>query len=145
MRSGTISVTAEKLVESLWKWHKKYLIKERLSGLKCQLIYIFDVLLQHGSETVEEVFRAMFYFMRHNRRDIQSDALHAIGFVCVHHHKFMLESKLKMLYIDILTQEFYPEQHKTKVLNNIESFLIEEEAQMIRNDKICKWFFSPFH
>ena len=56
----------------------------------------------------------------------------------------MLESKLKMLYIDILTQEFYPEQHKTKVLNNIESFLIEEEAQMIRNDKICKWSFSPF-
>ena len=117
-------------------------IRERLymPGLKCHLIW-FYVLLQHGSETVEEVFRAMFYFMRHNRRDIQSDALHAIGFVCVHHHKFMLESKLKMLYIDILTQEFYPEQHKTKVLNNIESFLIEEEAQMIRNDKICKWPF----
>ena len=56
----------------------------------------------------------------------------------------MLESKLKMLYIDILTQEFYPEQHKTKVLNNIESFLIEEEAQMIRNDKICKWSFFLF-
>jgi hypothetical protein len=111
-----------------------------MPGLKCHLIY-FYVLLQHGSETVEEVFRAMFYFMRHNRRDIQSDALHAIGFVCVHHHKFMLESKLKMLYIDILTQEFYPEQHKTKVLNNIESFLIEEEAQMIRNDKICKLSF----
>ena len=76
--------------------------------------------------------------MRHNRREIQSDALAAIGFVCVRHHKFMLESKLKMLYIDILTQEFYPEQHKVKVLNNIENFLIEEENQMIRPDKNCK-------
>ena len=82
----------------------------------------------------------MFYFMRHNRREIQSDALHAIGFVCVRHHKFMLESKLKRLYIDILTQEFYPEQHKIKVLNNIECFLIEEEAEMIRNDKKCEFF-----
>ena len=76
--------------------------------------------------------------MRHNRREIQSDALHAIGFVCVRHHKFMLEKKLKMLYIDILTQEFYPEQHKIKVLNNIENFLVEEEASMIRMDKQCK-------
>ena len=80
----------------------------------------------------------MFYFMRHNKREIQSDALHAIGNVCVRHHKFMLESKLKMLYIDILTQSFYPEQHKSKVLNNIESFLIEEELEMIRRDKSCK-------
>ena len=93
---------------------------------------------QSGAETVEEVFRTMFYFFRHNRREIQSDALTAIGHVSVRHHKFMLESKLKMLYIDILTQEFYPEQHKVKVLNNIENFLIEEENQMIRQDKNCK-------
>lgn len=80
----------------------------------------------------------MFYFMRHIRREIQLDALHAIGFVCVRHHKFMLESKLKTLYIDILLQAFYPEQHKVKVLNNIEGFLIEEEARMIRMDHQCK-------
>ena len=87
---------------------------------------------------MEEAFRTMFYFMRHSRREIQSDALHAIGSVCVRHHKFMLETKLKMLYIDILTNELYPDQHKIKVLNNIESFLIEEEATMIRMDKHCK-------
>ena len=87
---------------------------------------------------MEEVFRTLFYFMRHDRREIQSDALHAIGFVCVRHHKFMLESKLKMLYIDILTHELYPEQHKIKVLNNIENFLVEEEARMIRMDQHCK-------
>lgn len=76
--------------------------------------------------------------MRHNRREIQSDALGAIGFVCVRHHNFMMESKLKSLYIDILQQPFYPEQHKIKVLNNIECFLVEEELRMIRMDKHWK-------
>jgi len=80
----------------------------------------------------------MFYFMRHRERQIQSDALGAIGFVCVRHHKFMLESKLKMLYIDILSSEFYPSEHKVKVLQNIELFLIEEEARMIRHDQHWK-------
>ena len=49
----------------------------------------------------------------------------------------MMENKLKTIYIDILSTEFYPVEHKTKVLNNIELFLIEEEAQMIKLDK--KW------
>ena len=87
---------------------------------------------------MEEVFRVMFYFMRHRERQIQSDALGAIGFVCVRHHKFMLESKLKMLYIDILSSEFYPSEHKVKVLQNVELFLIEEEARMIRQDQHWK-------
>lgn len=86
----------------------------------------------------------MFYFMRHNKREIQSDALHAIGFVCVRHHNFMLESKLKMLYIDILTNELYPVQHKIKVLTNIESFLSEEEIRMIKMDQHCKFFFNCY-
>lgn len=80
----------------------------------------------------------MFYFMRHHKREVQLDALAAIGSVCVRHHKFMMESKLKTLYIDILTAEYYPTEHKVKVLNNIESFLVEEEAQMIKADKHCK-------
>ena len=51
----------------------------------------------------------------------------------------MMESKLKMIYKDILTSEFYPVEHKTKVLNNIELFLVEEEAVMIKMDKHCKY------
>ena len=50
----------------------------------------------------------------------------------------MMESKLKTLYIDIMTQSFYPTEHKVKVLSNVESFLVEEEARMIRQDKHCK-------
>ena len=87
---------------------------------------------------MEEVFRNMFYFMRHRERQIQSDALGSIGNVCVRHHKFLMESKLKMLYIDILTHELYPVEHKVKVLNNIELFLVEEELRMIKQDQHWK-------
>ena len=72
-------------------------------------------ILQHGEKTVEHVFSTMFYFMRHSSRDIQSESLNALGFVCVRHYNFMLEYKLKNLYIDILSKEFYPTQHKTQV------------------------------
>jgi cohesin loading factor subunit SCC2 len=64
---------------------------------------------------VEEVFETIFYFMRHDSREIQSDALHALGSVCIRHYNLMLESKLKHLYIDILTEDFYSVQHKIKV------------------------------
>ncbi len=80
----------------------------------------------------------MFYFMRDARRAVQLDALLSIGSVCVRHHNFMMGNILKNLYIDILSHDYYPVQHKIQVLNNIESFLLEEEARMIRQDQHCK-------
>ena len=80
-------------------------------------------ILQHGEKTVEHVFSTMFYFMRHNSRDIQSESLNALGFVCVRHYNFMLEYKLKNLYIDILSKEFYPTQHKTQVNTSIDEII----------------------
>ena len=76
--------------------------------------------------------------MRHRKREIQSDSLSALGFVCVRHHIFMLESKLRSLYLDILSQDFYPTQHKVQVLRNLELYLQEEEIRMIKQDKHCK-------
>ena len=57
--------------------------------------------------------------MRHNDRRIQSESLNALGFVCVRHYNFMLEYKLKNLYIDILSQDFYPKEHKIQVCISI--------------------------
>ena len=105
--------------------------------IDCDALQYIFLLFQYGENTVEEVFRHMFYFMRHRSRQIQVDALQAIGYLCIRHHKFMMENKLKTIYIDILSTEYYPVEHKTKVLNNIELFLVEEEAQMIKMDK--KW------
>ena len=62
-----------------------------------------------------EVFETTFYFMIHDSYDIQSDALLALGHICIRHYKFMLETKLKNLYIDILVESFYSDTHKIKV------------------------------
>ena len=86
-----------------------------LCRVKFNILKFIYKILQHGEKTVEHVFSTMFYFMRHNSRDIQSESLNALGFVCVRHYNFMLEYKLKNLYIDILSKEFYPTQHKTQV------------------------------
>lgn len=72
--------------------------------------------LPNGEKTVEDVFQTLFYFMRDRSRDIQLDSLNAIGFVCVRHYDFMLQSKLRRLYIDILDNELYPTDHKVKVI-----------------------------
>lgn len=64
---------------------------------------------------MEEVFETIFYFITHEERDIQTDALHGLGFICIRHYSFMLETKLKQVYLDILTEDFYCVQHKVKV------------------------------
>ena len=86
-----------------------------LCRVKFNILQSIYKILQHGEKTVEHVFSTMFYFMRHHSRDIQSESLNALGFVCVRHYNFMLEYKLKNLYIDILSKDFYPTQHKTQV------------------------------
>ena len=94
---------------------------------------------QHDKDTVDEVFQCMFSFMSHRTRVIQSDALTALGFVCVRHHSYMLESKqLKLLYLDILEESSYLTEHKVQVLNNVELYLKEEEIRMIKQDKHCE-------
>ena len=64
------------------------------------------------------MFETVFFFMLHENSDIQNDALHALGSICIRHYNFMLESKLKHLYIDILTESFYSVHHKVKVSND---------------------------
>ena len=63
---------------------------------------------------MDEVFETTFYFMVHDDVLVQKDALHALGAVCIRHYDYMLKSKLKSLYIDILNEDFYCVQHKIK-------------------------------
>lgn len=91
-----------------------------------------------GNETVEDVFETIFHFITHDSKEIQSDTLHALGLICVRHYNFMLETKLKQLYIDILQEDFYSEYQKVKVLNNLELYLAEEEVRMRKLDENWK-------
>ncbi len=71
--------------------------------------------LPSGNDTVLEVFENVFFFMRHEQDAIQLDTLHALGSICIRHYNFMLESKLKELYLEILQHDFYSVGHKIKV------------------------------
>ena len=74
---------------------------------------------QNGGDTVDEVFETTFYFMIHDDVLVQKDALHALGAVCIRHYDYMLKSKLKSLYIDILNEDFYCVQHKIKASHSL--------------------------
>ena len=84
---------------------------------------------QNGGDTVDEVFETTFYFMIHDDVLVQKDALHALGAVCIRHYDYMLKSKLKSLYIDILNEDFYCVQHKIKA----STFLIPPFISFVHN------------
>lgn len=124
----------------------------------------FALPFQWGADTKDEVFQNMFYFMRHDSRVIQRDVMVSLGNVCVRHYEFMLNSTLKQLYIDILSEDFYSVQLKIsvcyldliaflsttnrivlQVLNNLEKYLTEEEIRMIKQDEHCKCGIRKFH
>ena len=77
--------------------------------------------LSNGPDTVDEVFETTFYFMVHDDVEVQKDALHALGSICIRHYDYMLKSKLKSLYIDILNEDFYCVQHKIKVSHEVKA------------------------
>ena len=78
---------------------------------------------------MDEVFETTFYFMIHDDVLVQKDALHALGAVCIRHYDYMLKSKLKSLYIDILNEDFYCVQHKIKA----NAFLIPPFISFVHN------------
>jgi len=93
--------------------------------------------LEWGSETKMAVFEAIYYFMDHESPDIQNATLQALGSICIRHYDLMMDERLKQRYISILTSHQHPTHHKIQVLNNIETYLVEEEVRMMQQDK--KW------
>jgi len=103
--------------------------------------------LEWGSETKMAVFEAIYYFMDHDSPDIQNATIQALGYISIRHYDLMLDERLKQRYISILTNHQHPTQHKIQrdiptlhvlqVLNNIETYLVEEEIRMMKLDK--KW------
>ena len=87
--------------------------------------------------------------------------MQALGFICIRHYDLMMDERLKQKYISILTSRNHSINHMTRhkitvrflilsvaicglnhdhvvqVLQNIETYLVEEEIRMIAQDK--KW------
>merc|ERR1712241_346576 len=97
--------------------------------------------LEWGSETKMTVFESIYYFLDHESYDIQNATLQALGFICIRHYDLMMDERLKQRYISILLSRYHSSQHATQqkitVLQNIETYLVEEEVRMIAQDK--KW------
>lgn len=81
----------------------------------------------------------MMFFLRQDDEDIQTNTLKSIGFICIRHYEFMLQPELKDFYHRMLVDVNAPLKMKTEVLQNIESYLMEEENRMIKLDKECKF------
>merc|ERR1712241_354668 len=102
--------------------------------------------LEWGSETKNAVFDALYYFLDHENVHIQNATLQALGYVCIRHYDFMMDDRLKLRYISILTKGVSSTQtttqtdtaHVLQVLNNIETYLVEEEIRMMQLDKNWK-------
>jgi len=101
--------------------------------------------LETGSETVRSAFDTIFYFVEYEDPMIQLAALQCIGNMAIRHYDLMLIDTMKDKYIDILTKPYrtshfvqHDSQMILQVLQNIESYLIEEDKRMIERDKNWK-------
>ncbi|CAH1393670.1 unnamed protein product [Nezara viridula] len=89
---------------------------------------------QLPSNIKDEVIDTFLYFL-HRDQDSQHYTMKALGSVCIRHYELMLTDELKSLYHQYLSDENAPLQMKVQVLNNIESYLLEEEKKMIKQDQ----------
>ena len=74
--------------------------------------------LEWGAETKIAVFEAFYYFLDHESVDIQNATLQAIGSICIRHYDFMMDDRLKLRYITILTKGVSSTQTTTQVRIN---------------------------
>jgi len=86
----------------------------------------------------EQVFQSLFYFLENGNFDIQYFTLQAIGSMCIRHYDYMLAPELKNMYHLLLTDPGAHIAMRIQVLNNIETYLQEEEMRMIKQDQECK-------
>lgn len=89
-------------------------------------------------DTKDEVYQTMTYFLQRDDIDIQTNALKAVGSICIRHYEFMLENELKCFYHRQLIADDAPLKMKVEVLMNIENYLVEEENRMIQQDLECE-------
>ncbi|XP_050313224.1 nipped-B-like protein isoform X2 [Anthonomus grandis grandis] len=93
-----------------------------------------DVVGDLPSNTKDQVYMNLIYFLQQDNVDIQLNTLKALGNICIRHSEFMLQPELKEFYHRQLVLDDSPLTMKIDVLLNIENYLIEEENRMIQQD-----------
>ncbi|KAK4306344.1 hypothetical protein Pmani_021828 [Petrolisthes manimaculis] len=110
-------------------------------------LYTIGLLLKHfdlKDETVrcglqdditEKVFDTLMYFMDLSDMNLRYYALQALGFVCIRHYELMMGNRLKHLYHTLLLEPATNTRLRIQTLQNIETYLQEEEVRMIKQDQ----------
>jgi len=92
-----------------------------------------------------QVFEILLYFVDHGSLDVRLYALKAIGASCVRYGDYMLNAQMTELYHRLLTQETDEESMRIQVVQNIETYLREEDANMAASEQNCKCYYWHKH
>lgn len=87
----------------------------------------------------EDVFATLAFFLSCDHSEICKEALTSMGNFCVKNYEYLMKVELRDYYNYLLTQDKVLTDMKITVLKNILMYLTEEENQMVRKDKECKW------
>ena len=97
-----------------------------------------DIAFLCQEDITEQVFDTLMYFMDQTDPSIRHYTLQALGFVCIRHYELMMGTRLKQLYHTLLLDQSVNTTLRIQTLQNIESYLQEEEVRMIKQDQECK-------
>lgn len=93
----------------------------------------------HQQEGItDQVFDTLMFFMDHPDTNIRHYTLQALGFVCIRHYELMMGTRLKTLYHTLLLDPSINTTLRIQTLQNIETYLQEEEVRMIKQDQECE-------
>ncbi|XP_071519960.1 nipped-B-like protein [Panulirus ornatus] len=118
-----------------------------LKPLFRRALYTIGLLLKHfdlknekircglPDNITEQVFETLMYFMDLPDMNLRYYTLQALGFVCIRHCELMRGSRLQQLYHMMLLDPSANTQLRIQTLQNIETYLQEEEVRMIKQDQ----------
>ncbi|KAK8753828.1 hypothetical protein OTU49_001786 [Cherax quadricarinatus] len=88
-----------------------------------------------SDDITEQVVETLLYFMDSPDMNLRYYTLQALGFVCIRHYELMMGNRLKQLYHMLLLEPSVSSQLRIQTLQNIETYLQEEEVRMIKQDQ----------
>ncbi|KAK7086913.1 hypothetical protein SK128_008836 [Halocaridina rubra] len=110
-------------------------------------LYTIGLLLKHfdlkseevrcglPADITEQVVDTLMYFMDSPDMNLRFCTLQAVGFVCIRHYELMMSLRLKQLYHRLLLDPSVDTKLRIQTLQNIETYLQEEEIRMIKQDQ----------
>ncbi|CAL4060266.1 unnamed protein product, partial [Meganyctiphanes norvegica] len=136
------------------KLHQEFSGNPKLESYKPffrRALYTVGLLLRHfdmkredvrcglPEDIVIDVFATLLYFMDLTDINLQYCTLQSLGSVCIRYYELMMGPDLKDLYNTLLVDQGTNTQLRIQTLQNVETYLQEEEIRMIKEDQECDY------